>query len=307
MSSFRSAQLSLLPIAVTSTASPKGKVLDNAESTSALKKMHVYLASAVSDSCTPCSTAHSMSAGCCHTTLSTSLDQKAARLWHACLPRKHSVLGIFRSLIGRRVSQRCLSCPQHGGLSHRRVRNTLSSRQRMQRCPARCAQSCGENRGESTATGPAGSMQSRRRRGLGKWVQREPRLRRPPEGSATTSGESSGRTQPCALFALRQLAVRCPQIFRSRSKARTRPNSRRAETHGRCEQQEGDGAGPEAARSVRSGSQFNGSRAEKHTGKRVYHQEISMRQKTLPAETCVPQMLGLEKNAEQLLCKMAQS
>lgn len=218
MSSFRSAQLSLLPIAVTSTASPKGKVLDNAESTSALKKMHVYLASAVSEFCTPRSTAHSMSAGCCHTTLSTSLDQKAARLWHACLPRKHSVPGIFRSLIGRRVSQRCLSCPQHGGLSHRRVQNTLSSRQRMQRCPARCAQSCGENRGESTATGPAGSMQSQRRRGLGKWVQREPRLRRPPEGSATTSGESSGRTQPCALFALRQLAVRCPQIFRSRTK-----------------------------------------------------------------------------------------
>lgn len=142
-----------------------------------------------------------------------AVTQRSPRAWTrkppvflVCLPRKHSVLGIFCSLTGRRVSQRCRSCPQHGGLSHRHAQNTLSSRQRTQRCSSRCAQSHGENRGESTATGPAGSTQFQRRRGLGRWVQREPRLRRPPEGSATREQQQNPSVRalraPAAVCAL---------------------------------------------------------------------------------------------------------
>lgn len=221
MSSFRSVQLSPLPIAVTSTASPKGKVSDSAESTSALKQMYIFSICCIRILHTHTAQHTARVPGAVTQRSPRSSRQKVTRLWHICLPRKHSLLGIFCSLIGRCVSRRCRSCPQHGGLSRCHVQNSLSPRQRMQRCSAGCAQHRGGNPGDGDGSGGINAINPS---ATGPGEVGPTGAVYAPSSRGLCHSTVRGQQQKPSVRALRARAALCalPRNPSGRSKARTR-------------------------------------------------------------------------------------
>lgn len=143
--------------------------------------------------------------------------------------------------------------------------------------------------------------------GRGRWVRREPCMRRPPEGSVTAPCEGSSRNHLCAPSALAQLSVRCPEILRA--EAKRAPGGLTARCHAwplRSAGREQSGAGGCSLRPQREPIQREQHR-KTHGKAYLPSGDIYAAKNPLPAEACVPHILGLEQNTKQLLRKTAQS